>query len=84
MSLVITSRRNNSGIKRKFKKLTKEKKKPCVFPFKIPGDPIEYFDCIDESNTKINGSWCATEVDDEGYYKEWGYCKQPKSKKIFH
>ena len=80
MSLVITSRRNNSGEKRRYRKLTKEKKKPCVFPFKIHGDLEEHFKCIDERHTKVNGKWCATEVDEEGYYTEWGYCKEPNPK----
>merc|ERR1711988_1163300 len=43
----------------------------CIFPFSYGG--VSYTDCtdVDESNL-----WCATSLDDNGEYLDYGWCKE--------
>ena len=43
---------------------------PCDFPFTYKN--VTYDECV----PIMDGVWCSTEVDDDGYYisGKWGYC----------
>ncbi len=71
-----------------------EKIKECIYPFKYVNSNKSLVDaktqCIDK-DMYLNGAdigpgggkWCATEVDDTGLMREWGYCiKDSSGRKI--
>ena len=45
---------------------------PCIFPFTYK--KITYDECV----PVMDGAWCSTEVDDDGFHiiGRWGYCGQ--------
>lgn len=64
-----------NGIDKKLAPNTKAGK--CIFPFKIEGET--YIDTYNECKPAINkldGNICATEVDEDGFLKSFGYCHE--------
>ena len=53
---------------------------PCVFPFKLSSDGDRLYACTTKESATDNGKpWCATSVDQDEEWEDWGECDMTSS-----